>query len=235
MATGTDLIVRGLTMIGEKALGASLSATEQTHWLAVFNAMLDSLSLDRLMVYQLLQESKALSASVGSYTIGSGGAWDTTRPNKIVDPCFVRDSNGQDYPVELIDAAQYGLLVKKTLESTYPEYLFYDHAYASSLGTIYLYPEPAATGYTLYINSWKQLTRLSTIGDTVTLPPGYEEMLTAQFAIRAAAGQVPVSAELARIARDSKAAVARLNAPSPVLQMDAGVSGRRRWNINTDA
>ena len=47
----------------------------ETAYLADLNTMMESWSLERLMVYQLLQESKALTASTGSYTIGTGGAF----------------------------------------------------------------------------------------------------------------------------------------------------------------
>lgn len=232
MATASSLIIRGLQMIGEKLIGDTLTSAEETAWLAVMNAMLDSWSLERLMCYQLVQESKALTTSVGSYTIGSGGSFNTTRPTKIVDPCFVRDANDIDYPLEVIDARTYGVIWKKTLDGTYPKYLFYDAAFASSLATIYLWPEPAAS-LTLYINSPKQITQFTAIGTTMVLPPGYEEALSANFAIRAAAGYRAVPPEVVKIARDAKAAIKGVNLPDGILQMDYRLVNTRRWNINT--
>jgi hypothetical protein len=224
------MILSSLVYTGEKIIGATLTAAEETHHLARLNAMLESWSLDSLMCYQLVQESKALTASVGSYTIGSGGAFNTARPAKIVDPCFIRDSGGIDSPVEVIDAKAYGQLSMKTSDGSYPRYLFYDAAFVASLATIYLWPEPAAS-LTLYINSWKALQSFAAISTTVVLPPGYQLAIESNYAISAAAGFRSVPAEVAKIARDSKAAIMNANAPSGILRMPPGVSGGGRVSI----
>ena len=226
------MVLRALRLIGEKSVGGTLTSDEQTAYLADLNTMLESWSIDRLMVYQLLQESKALTTSDGTYTIGSGGDFNTTRPTKIVDPCFIRDSSSIDYPVTLIDAKTYGEFSKKTTDGGIPEYLFYDGAFASSLGTIFLYPEPSAS-LTLYINSWQQLQSFALISTTVALPPGYQRAIEFNLAIEFAGGFTNVSTEVAKIARDSKAAIKGFNAPAGVLRLDSGVAGHRRWNINT--
>lgn len=234
MSTPSTMIINALIMTGEKVIGDTLSAAEQTHYLAKLNAMLESWSLERLMCYQIVQESLALTSSVGSYTIGSGGAFNTTRPTRIVDPCFIRNSSSIDYPVELIDAQAYGLITSKTVDNAIPGYLFYDSAFASSLATIFLYPEPAAS-LTLYINSWKQLQTFALISTTVTLPPGYQRAIESNFAIESAGGFVNVQPEVIKVAKESKAAIKAVNAPEGILRMDPGVLGRRngRWDIRT--
>lgn len=232
MATPSSMILHALRLIGEKEVGASLDSAEQIDYLADLNSMMDGWSIDRLMVYQLLQESQALTSGTGSYTIGSGGAFSTTRPTRIVDPCFTRDTSNYDRPLTLIDAESYGTIALKSTTGTYPEYLFYDQAYVAGLGTLYLYPYPGA-GLTLYINSWKQLTQFASISETVVLPPGYQRAIEFNLAIELAGGFTNVSSEVAKIARESKAAISAFNSPIGVMRMDAGVAGRRRWNINT--
>ena len=233
MATPSSIILRSLRLIGEKPIGGTLTSDEQKAYLADLNTMLDGWSIERLMVYQLLQETKALTSGTGSYTIGSGGAFDTTRPTKIVNPCFTRDTSNYDRPLTLIDAEAYGNIPLKATTGTYPEYLFYDTAYVSGLGTLKLYPYPGS-GLTLYINSWKQLTQFASITETVALPPGYQRAIEFNLAVELAGGFTNVSNEVAKVARESKATLKGFNAPSGVLGMDAGVAGRRRWNINTD-
>ncbi len=233
MATVSDMVLRSLRLIGEKGIGGTLTSAEQTAYLADMNTFLESCSLDRLLVYQLLQESLALTTSTGSYTIGSGGAFNTTRPNRIVDPCFIRDSNSIDSPLDIISAETYGRITSKTVDGSTPRYLFYNQAYSSGLGTIYLYPEPSAS-LTLYINSWKQLQSFSAISDTVTLPPGYRRFIEYNFAIEVAGGFMPVSAEVIKVAKESKAAIAGVNLPEGLLRIDAGVlGGGRGWDIRT--
>lgn len=232
MATPSTMIIRSLRLIGEKTVGDSLTSGEQTAYLADLNTMLASWSLEKLMCYQLVQESLALTSSVGSYTIGSGGAFNTTRPTKIVDPCFIRDASNIDYEVEVVDADSYGKLLQKTVDGSTPRYLFYDAAFVSSLATIYIYPEPGAS-LTLYINSHKQLQSFTTISDTVTLPPGYQRAIEFNLAIELAGGFVDVSSEVVKIARESKAILKGTNLPAGIMRLDSGVAGRVHSSILT--
>ena len=222
-------------MIGEKPIGGTLSAAEQTHWLAKLNSFMESWSLERLMCYQLLQESKALTAGISSYTIGTGGAFNTDRPNKIVDPCYTIDSTNNRTLLEITSIENYRRLPVELSGNTYPRYLAYDSAYASGLATIYLYPAPKS-GLTLYINSWKQLQTFALISTTLSLPPGYQLAIESNFAIHAAAGLRDVDATIAKIARESKAAIKSLNIPDMTMRLDNGVNmrtGRGSRNIIT--
>lgn len=234
MATPSTMILSSLRMIGDKAPGGTLTTAEQTDYLYDLNAAMESWGLDRSMCYQLLQESKALTTSTGSYTIGSGAAFDTARPNKIVDPCFIRDASNLDYPLTIIDAQAYGRITQKTLDGSTPQYLFYDHAYTTAFGTIFLYPEPSAS-LTLYINSWKQLTTFATIGETVSLPPGYQLAIESNFAVMKAGGFTKASPELVKTARDSMARIQSLNLKVGTMSMPAGLVSGRRSNILTNA
>lgn len=232
MSTPSTMILNSLIAIGEKVIGDTLSAAEQTHYLAKLNAMMESWSLERLMCYQIVQESLALTASVGSYTIGTGGAFNTTRPTQICDPCFTRDSSGVDYPLRLIDAVAYGRITLKTVDGSIPGNLFYDSAFVTGLGTIFLYPEPVA-GLTLYINSWKQLQTFASISTTVVLPPGYQRAIESNFSIEAAGGFISVQPEVIKVAKESKAAIKSVNAPTGIARLDPGVMARPYgwWDI----
>lgn len=231
MATPSTMIINSLIMLGAKAIGDTLTSAEQTHYLAKLNSMLESWSLERLWCYQVVEESKALTASDGVYTIGSGGDWDTARPTKIVQ-AFVRDSSNYDYPVKVINADSYNSIVAKTTDGTYPEYLYYDGAFVAGLATIYLYPEPSS-GLTLYISSWKQLQTFATISTTLVLPPGYQRAIESNFAIEEAGGLRDVPASVIKVARESKAAIKSLNIPDVFMSLDEGMIGGSRYNIYT--
>ena len=229
MATPSSIILRGLQMIGEKPIGGTLTSSEQTTYLAVLNAMLESWSIDSLMCYQELQESFALTTGDGTYTIGSGGDFNTTRPVKII-LAFVRDSSNYDVPVEIINDSAWNNIRVKSTGNTYPSYLNYDQAYVAGLGTINLYPLPSAS-LTLFISTLKQLLAFATISETVSLPPGYQRALESNLAIELAAGQIQVSQEVLKIAKESKAAIKQVNAPSPILKIE--FSNARGGNILT--
>ena len=231
MAAVSTLILRSMRMIGEKERGATLDANEQVECLAELNTFMDACATERLLCYQITEDTLALTTSTNSYTIGSGGAFNVTRPTKVVDPCFVRDASGFDTPVQIINAAAYGRIVDKDAGYTVPTVLFYDTGYsATSTGTLYLYPAPSAN-LTLHINSWKQIGTFANLSTTVLLPPGYQLFIESNFAVHLAAGMIPVTPETAKIARDSKAAIRSLNIPDTVMRSD--VVATVRGNIFT--
>lgn len=230
MATASSVIVSALQMIGEKEIGATLSTAEETAYLSKLNMMLESWSIQRLMCYQIVQENFSLTTSTGTYTIGSGGTFNTTRPSRIVG-AFIRTSDNSDYPLEIINSDSYNRITNKTVDGSYPNTLYYDAAFVSGLATIKLYPEPTS-GLTLYIDSWKQLQSFATVGTTVSLPPGYQLAIESNLSILLSPGFRSVQPEVIKIARESKAAIESLNAPEGIARLDSGVSGQSRQAYN---
>lgn len=222
----STMILNSLIMTGEKTIQvSSLTTAEQNYHLSRLNSMMDSWSQERLMVHQLSQTSFALTASQGSYSIGGGGNFNMTRPTRIVDPCFIRDSDGTDTELQILDAIAYGRIVDKDVDETYPAYLFYDYGYsATSTATLRLWPEPAA-GLILFINTLQPLQAFSTMSVALSLPPGYQDAIELNYAVRSALGVIPVSSELKLAARAAKAAIKGTNLPAPVARLDYGVTG----------
>lgn len=232
MAVVSTMLLNSLSMIGEKdPINGSFSAAEGTYWLGRLNSFMEGLSIDRASVLSITQDNLALTAGTVSYTIGSGGAFNTTRPVKIVN-AFVRDSSNYDTPVDVIGQAAYNDIKIKSVGQTYPRCLYYDNAYAAGLGTIYLYPAPQAS-LTLYINSYKQFSSFASVTTTLVLAPGYQRMIESNFAIDAALGLTSIAPELAKVARESKAAIAMLNLTETISQMDVGIVDSSRSNILT--
>jgi hypothetical protein len=222
MAVVSTMILRSMRLIGEKVRGGTLTSDEQAECLTEFNTFLDAMPTERLLCYSVQQDSLALTASTNTYTIGTNGAFAVTRPVKIIDPCFVRDVSGYDTPLKIIGSDAYGKIVAKSAGYTVPTYLYYDAGFsATSTGTISLYPSPSGS-LTLYINSWKQLGSVSTVSQNLGLPPGYQLFLESNFAIHLAAGLTPISPELAKMARESKAAIKTVNLPDSTMRQDSG-------------
>jgi hypothetical protein len=234
-ASVSTVILRSMRMIGEAIRGDTLDANEQVECLQELNSFMDGESIKRLMCYTVGQESFTLTANTVSYTIGPGATFNTTRPTKIVDPCFVRDANSYDSPLQIIDADTYGKLKVKNVGTTYPTYLFYDSGFDSSgFGTITVYPAPSSN-LTLYINSWKQLQQFANVSTALLLPPGYQLFIESNFAIHLAAGLTPVSAEVIKIAKESRAAIESLNIPDVEMRLEGALvgAGRSRSSILT--
>ena len=235
MAIVSTMILRSMRLIGEKSRGATLDTNEQAECLVEFNTFLDSLPTQRLYCYQLSQVSTTITASTVSLTIGTNGTFATPRPVRLVDPCFIRDANGFDTPLEIVNAQTYGEIVDKDAGFTVPTMIFYDQGFsATSTGTLFLYPAPSAN-LTLFINGWQTLSQVSTLSQDLALPPGYRYFLEANFAQHLAAGQTPISQELAVMIRESRGMVKSANLPNPVMEVEPGAlqATRRAGNIFT--
>lgn len=221
----STMILRSLRLIGEKTRGATLTSAENIECLYELNSMLESWANERLLIHTLSQTSFALTASQGEYTIGIGGNFNMTRPTRIVDPCFIRDSQGSDTPLWLINAQAYGGIVDKTADGSYPVYLFYDYGYsATSTGTVFFWPEPQA-GLSTYINTLQPFVSFSTMTHPISLPPGYQRAIEYNYAVEASGGFTNVDPQVALIARQSKAAIKSQNLPAPISKLDAGAGG----------
>ena len=224
MASVSTMILRAMRFTGEKTRGATLDSTEAVECLAELNTFMESCQTERLMCYSIQQDSFALTANVSTYTIGPSAAINVARPTKLVDPVFVRDASGYDSPLEIITLEQYGAIGVKSVGLTWPTHIYYDYGYsATSTASITIYPAPVAA-LTLYFSSWKQLQSFGSLTTQVLLPPGYQLFIESNFAIHLAAGLVPISPELAKIARESRAAVKSLNIVDDTVQtLDYGV------------
>ena len=228
------MILNSLIMTGEKTIEvSSLTTAEQNYHLSRINSMMDSWSNERLLIYQIQQTSFALTASDGTYTIGNGGDFNMTRPIRIVNPCFTRDADNTDLPLELIDADTYGRIVDKSFGDDVPAYMYYDAGFsATSTATIRLYPLPDS-GLTLFINTLQPLQSFAAVSTNLLLPPGYQDAIETNYAVRSALGVVPVSAELMAIARQTKAAIKTTNLTAPIMSLDRGVTGSGGYSILT--
>ena len=182
MATASEIMLRGLRMLNVKASGESLSASEVADGLMVLNNLIESLSNEPDMLYGMTQVSHTLVASTGSYTIGATGTIATAQPVRI-ESAFIRDSSGNDFPMDIINSEQYSRVLLKTNEATYPRYIYHNRQWPD--GTLYLYPEPVAA-VTMILNYWPQITQFAAGSTTSALPPGYDRMLEYGFAIEMA-------------------------------------------------
>ena len=233
MPAVSTMIISALIMTGEKSIGGTLDADERPYFLSRLNSMLDSWSNERLVIPYLSQTSFALTASTASYSIGNGGAFNMPRPIKVVDPCFIRDTSNVDSPLQIIDNQAYADIPMKQTNGAYPGLLFYDSGFsATSTATISLYPAPSS-GLTLFINTLQPLTNFSTVSQNLLAPPGYQDAIETNFAVRSAFGIRPVAPEVVRMARETKAAIKSTNMPAPIARLDYGVTGSWRGNILT--
>lgn len=139
--TQGDIVISALVAINELAPGATPNADEMVDGTERFNALLDQWKTIGLHVLKVTNVTKALTGATGSYTIGSGGAIDTTRPVKIQSAGVIL--SGARHPLRLITSVEYAALVDKAASAVVPEVLFNDNDYP--LAKLYLWPVQSGT------------------------------------------------------------------------------------------
>lgn len=227
MTTAIGLIKRAMRLAGSIGVGEIPTDTEAADGLEALNSMMASFSIDRLNVYYIVEETLTLVGGTATYTMGTGGNLNTTRPTRIEDSCFVR-YNSADFPLQLLNFEGYAAIVDKTTQSNIPLYLFPDMQ--NPLVRLTFWPVPSSSTPVPHIFSWKQLQQFAALTDDLALPTGYEELIAFNLAVRWAGPEFgqKVSDEVKALAVMSKANIERLNAPSPIMRSEAGVL-TRRW------
>lgn len=227
-ATSGQLIRSAYANLGVLDIEGDLSPAQYEQGRQSLNAMLGSWGRKRLTVNGIVSESFPLVVGQATYTIGSGGSFNTAWPFSIND-AFIRDASGIDYPVRVITREQYNSISVKTVDGR-PEYLYYDPQHP--VGVVRLYFVPDATD-TLFIDSQKVITSFADIDTAITLPPEYEEAISYNLSIRLAPMvNVPVSKEVAMIATTSFGVI---NAqPVQPAKFDGAFGTRGVYNIYSD-
>ena len=227
MATAISLITRAMKLARVLSKGEQPDADESADGLAALNSMMDALSIQRDNCYYVPEETLTLVPNQATYTMGSGGDLNTTRPTRIEDACFIRYTN-YDLQLELLNFEAYAGVVAKTTASTLPSFLFVDMQ--NPLVRLTFWPVPTSASAVAHIFSWKQLQQFAALTDVLALPPGYEEMIAFNLAVRWACPEFgqPVTPEVAAMAIGTLRAIKNINSPSPVARSEAGLM-TRRW------
>lgn len=232
MATANDIINRAMRIAGILGESEIATAAQAADGLTSLNDMLASWQIKRGLIFHTKEISFSLIADQSTYTIGSGGDFNTTRPDYI-EYAYIQKS-GIDYPVEIVTLESFKGITSKTVDSDLPDHLYYETAFP--LGKLHIYPTPSEAN-TLYLNVWNVVQSFSALTDAVSLPPGYERAIKYNLAAEIAPEYgVSITPEAAKIARDSKMNIIRRNARPVVARMDAGiVRSGDRYNIYGDS
>jgi hypothetical protein len=207
------------------------------------NRLVGSLSCDRLFIYSKFDLIFPLTDSK-TYTIGASADpniaadFDAPRPEAI-EAANIIMANGQAplrYPLAIVTDLQWSKIRLQDIPNTIPEVLYNDRGYP--LSTLFLWGQPMP-GCSLELFYWQLVPQFLTPDDQVLLPPGYEDALVLNLAIRLAPHfQRVIPPEVREDARLSLMRLESINAPRPVADTSAlcsgSGSGYNRWNIYSD-
>jgi hypothetical protein len=179
----------------------------------------------------MVKEPFTLTAGQNSYTIGTGGDFNTARPIAIEGATL--SINGADWPVQTMAYDDWAAVRLKTLTTGFVEYLYLDNNYP--LGTVYLHPVPSALlTSTLTLYSRKAFTEFPNLTTSIDLPPGYVRAMKYQLALELAPEyQTSPDPSVISLAISSKAGIKRTNKRPVTSQIDPALlaGGNRRFNI----
>lgn len=196
--TARKIIKKALSKIGALVKNEEPAADEANDGLDSLNAMITSWSNDAANINARTWETFSLVSGQSTYTIGTGGNFNTIRPIEIID-CYIKD-NQIDYGMSILPDEAYDAISFKAIQGI-PEFLNTDNGYP--LGKIRLYPVPSSN-YGLFLLTEKQLLEFATLDTELSLPPGYERALIYNLAMELAPeyGQKP-DASIVSIANES--------------------------------
>lgn len=224
MTTARELIKKSMQKVGILTKGETPSDDEANDALDSLNALLSSWANDSLVIYARTWETFNLVGGTSTYTIGSGGTFNTVRPIDIISS-YLR-SGTIDYNIAMITDEAYNSITLKSVQGL-PEFLNFDNAYP--LANIRLYPIPAAA-YSLFLLSEKPITAISTLDTDIILPNGFERAIVYNLALELAPEyQQQPDASIVKIAGDSLGLIR--TAAAKVRTMDAYPIGMNSGNI----
>lgn len=232
MATVLDsLIVPAMQDLGAIALGETPTDAEAEACFKSLNAMMETWNTESLLVYNIAPQTFAYVPGKQSYTMGTGGDFNTSRPIKITE-AKNRGNAGTasevDYDIYVTNNSdEYADIVTKRISTTLPTVVYYDGNFP--LQTLYFWPIPSATTYAPVLWSWGVITSFASIDTALSLPPGYQRALQKNLSLEIAPafGREP-SPSLASQAVESKAQLQRINYTVNELQLPYGIPGTDR-------
>lgn len=229
MTSVIEIITDAMQDAGLIAANEAPTDVEAQKVFRMLNRMMDSWSTENLMIFNNVQEVFNLVSAQQSYTIGTGGDFNTSRPISIT-AIYMRDVNGNDLPVQMLSSMEYAQILSKPIGTTIALAAYYNAT--APLGTLTFWPVPTATTYKSVIWSWKALTDFTSLTNSVDLPTGYLEAIISNLAIRSAISfQAPIPTGLEVWANETKAQLKRINATTPILST-SGASNNSTFPIS---
>ena len=213
--TAQDLITASLRRIGIVGAGQTPAPEDSADALLRLNALLDSWATERLFIPCIVRSTWTIVSGTAAYTVGSGGTVNIARPVYVQTINFQDTSQSPtlEMPLEPLTDQGFANIPQKDSTSAYPTCAYWNPTYSGTgLGSITLWPVPTSSTLQGVIYAPTTLTQVAALGTTLTLPPGYQWLLTENLAVMLAPEfGVPVPGELRESAREAKGNVKRAN------------------------
>jgi len=229
--TAGDQINAALRLIGMLAEGETPSSETALDALAAMNQMLDSWSVEHLMIYNTIDQVFTWPTDEIRRTLGPSGDFVGLRPVLLEDSTYFRDpATNVSFGIKQINQQQYDGIAVKTVTSTYPQVMWINMEYPDISMTIY--PKPSRVLEWHFISA-QELLQAPSLAATLAFPPGYLRAFKYNLACEIA-GEFGVepSTQVKRIAMASKRNLKRTNNGNDIMSLPyAIVATRQRFNV----
>lgn len=227
--TPASLIVLALKLVGVLGVGQTPAPEDMADAFLQMQMMLAQWQQRRWLVYHLVDTSITSTGAL-SYTVGTGGDFSVLRPAQI-NAGFFRQINGPqavDFPMEFIWSREDYDRVTLKSQVSFPRFVYYDGGYP--LGTLYPSPIPTGGAFQIHITTKADLGALTSLTQTLNLPPEYSEAILYNLAARLfPMYSRPPDPAVVGLARAALETLRNANAQIPSLQLPAGLPGRGGW------
>lgn len=219
--TALDLIIRSMKLAKLLGSGETPTGEEAADALATLNDILENWGTEPMSVWGTANFVGSTVGGQGTYTIGPGGNFNTTRPSQI-NAAFV-NFNGVDFTLDVVGQLDYNKISLKTYQQPIANQLLYVNDVP--LGLITLWPVPTvAMPITLTFD--RLLTQIPSLATVINYPPGAAKALRYALAIELATEfGAPIDQALVALAADAKADYKRSNKQPVRASFDAALTG----------
>lgn len=229
MATALEVVESALRAIAVASRGYTLDAEDANDGLKALQAMLYGWNAEGLPIPKRTWSSFALTIGKDTYTWGTGGDFNDTRPQRV-EQSFVRDANEVDTPVTILGAHQWARIAAKNVDGR-PTRVYIE--YDDPLSTAYFDFE-ADQAYTWHVLWMKPIVPPASLSADDGLPDEYDEALKWNLALRLApeyGRQAPP--EVVAMARESKNRILANNLARRMVSasVDSALVRESRFNI----
>lgn len=231
--TALTIIEDALGLTNAVGVDQTLTADETSDCLRVFNDLIEDWSTQNMAVYGQANQTFNTIANQAVYTIGTGGDWSTTRPERINDPAYATVQS-VTFPYLSMTQGEYNLIAYKAQTGggtdLYQRYLFVNE-YPLALVTLWPVPN-VVIPITFSID--RVLSQISAAGTTVSFPMGYANAFVQNLGVKLGprfGKKMANYPDLVQEARTSLANIKRANKQPRVMVYDPayGDSSRRGY------
>lgn len=226
-----DQINGALRLLGVLAEGETPTAAMSNDGLTALNQMVDSWSIEKLMIFNTQDQVFNWPADEIRRTLGPSGDFVGNRPVLLDDSTYYRDpSTNVSFGIKMINQQQYNGIAVKTVTSTYPQVMWINMEYPDISMTIY--PKPTRTLEWHFISA-DELTQPALLATNLYFPPGYLRAFRYNLACEIAPEYgIEPPPTVGRIAMTSKRNLKRINNPDDIMSLPYSlVATRQRFNV----